>query len=94
MQAKWRVKLSSKAEKQVLKLDKKPFDAIMSYLKQLEFIDNPRSTGKALQGNLKGLWRYRVGNYRIICNIQDKELTIYAVDIDHRKNIYRHKVGN
>ena len=49
---------------------------------------NPRLHGKALQGEYSGLWRYRVGKYRIIANIQDETITILIVDIGHRSRIY------
>ncbi len=58
-------------------------------LKNLENTDNPRRQGKALAGNLKGLWRYRIGDYRLIVDIMDEELVIVAVDIGHRRDIYR-----
>jgi len=52
-------------------------------------MNNPRSKGKALSGNLKGLWRYRVGDYRVICQIIDNEVVILVVELGHRKEIYR-----
>ena len=58
-------------------------------VKNLEATDNPRLHGKALSGNLKGLWRYRIGDYRLIADIQDNELVIVAIDIGHRREIYR-----
>lgn len=54
-------------------------------VKNLETTDNPRLHGKALSGNLKGLWRYRIGDYRLIADIQDNELVIVAIDIGHRR---------
>ena len=51
-------------------------------------IGNPRTTGKALTGKLSGLWRYRTGNYRLICQIRDQELVILVITIGHRKDIY------
>ena len=51
--------------------------------------EDPRSRGKGLTGNLAGFWRYRVGNYRIIASIEDDELLILAINIDHRSRIYR-----
>lgn len=51
--------------------------------------DNPRSTGHGLAGPLSGLWRYRVGDYRIICDIQDHKLVVLVVEIGHRSDIYR-----
>lgn len=51
--------------------------------------DNPRLTGKALQGKLSGLWRYRVGDFRLLCRIEDNELIILVIEIGHRKEIYK-----
>ncbi len=83
------IKLSDEAYKQLRKLDKKTRMHILDYLEQLEVMENPRDKGKALVGNLKGLWRYRVGDYRIICVIKDIELEIKAIKIGHRKDIYK-----
>ncbi len=82
------VKISDEAYKQLVKLDKNIKKRILRYLEQLEDMENPRAAGKALVGELKGLWRYRVGNYRIICIIKDHNLEIKAIKIGHRKNIY------
>ncbi|WP_425474468.1 type II toxin-antitoxin system RelE family toxin [Staphylococcus gallinarum] len=54
-------------------------------------IENPRLHGKALQGELSGLWRYRVGKYKIIVEIQDNELIVLAIDIGIRGDIYNKK---
>lgn len=63
---------------------------ILSWInKNLINTKNPRIHGKSLKGEKKGLWRYRVGNYRIVANIQDKELIILIIDVGHRKDIYR-----
>ena len=51
--------------------------------------DDPRALGKALKGELGDLWRYRVGNIRIICDIQDNVLTILVVKMGHRKDVYQ-----
>ncbi|WP_432633080.1 type II toxin-antitoxin system RelE family toxin [Brachyspira sp.] len=56
--------------------------------KDFKKLENPRSKGKSLAGNLKVFWRYRVGDYRLICEILDNELIIYAIKISHRKNVY------
>jgi mRNA interferase RelE/StbE len=50
--------------------------------------ENPRTSGKALKGNLGGLWRYRVGDYRVLCEIQDAKLTVLALAIGNRREIY------
>ena len=62
---------------------------VLKALDELEGIEDPRSKGKALTGTLRGLWRYRVGDYRIICSIIDDELIIVAVEVGHRREIYR-----
>ncbi|WFE68466.1 type II toxin-antitoxin system RelE/ParE family toxin [Thiomicrospira sp. R3] len=51
--------------------------------------DNPRDYGRLLVGHLSGLWRYRVGNYRVICHIQEQELIILTTQISHRKDVYQ-----
>ena len=62
---------------------------IKSYIKKnLKDTDNPKLHGKALTGNLKGLWRYRIMDYRLIVDIQDEELVIVAIDFEHRSKIY------
>lgn len=83
------LKYSEKAMKQLKKLDKGTQKLILTWVgKNLENCDNPRIKGKGLTANRSGEWRYRVGNYRIICDIRDKELIILALSIGHRRNIY------
>jgi mRNA interferase RelE/StbE len=52
-------------------------------------LDDPRQTGKALKGPLGDLWRYRVGDYRIICDIQDRVLIVLVLQIGNRREVYR-----
>ena len=85
----WTIELDKRAGKQIIALAKKERDRVMTFLRRLADTDNPRATGKALQGRLAGYWRYRVGDYRIICQIKDGELTRLAIEIDQRKDIYR-----
>jgi len=85
----WIVEVKGKAAKTLTQIDKPIRNRIIDYLKQLEAVDNPRIQGKALTGKYSGLWRYRVGDYRLICQIKDKEIIILVLDIDHRKDIYR-----
>ena len=54
-------------------------------------LDDPRVRGKALVGNYIGLWRYRVGDYRILCDIKNDELCILVVDVGHRRDVYEYK---
>ena len=83
------LKYSERAMKQLKKLDKGTQKLILTWVaKNLENCDNPRIKGKGLTANRSGEWRYRVGNYRIICDIRDKELIILDLSIGHRRNIY------
>ena len=77
------------SKKQLKKLDSSISKRILDYLEQLELLDDPRSRGKALTSNLAGLWRYRVGDYRIFCRIYDDKLVITVIEIAHRSTIYR-----
>ncbi|WP_156285822.1 type II toxin-antitoxin system RelE family toxin [Oceanivirga salmonicida] len=84
----FKVIILPKAEKQLKKLDKTIYRIIVNYiLKNLIDTSNPRQNGKALKGKLNGLWRYRVGDYRILAEIKDNELIILLIEIAHRKNI-------
>lgn len=85
----WTVKLSDHAKRDLQKLDKTIQKRIVSFLQdRIHVTDNPRASGKALQGNLSGLWRYRVGDYRLLCRIEDEELIILVIGIGHRKEVY------
>lgn len=76
------------ALKSLKKMDKQVQRLIISYMDKIALLEEPRSRGKALSANLRGFWRYRVGDYRILCQIQDEKIVICVVDINHRKNIY------
>ncbi len=84
-----RLIIEKKAKKQLQKLDSSVRQRVSKFFDELETLENPRSKGEALVGNLGGLWRYRVGDYRIICEINDNELLIYAIHIAHRKEVYQ-----
>ena len=85
----WRVDFLESAKRELKKLDKRWQLAILDYLEdEIAGLDNPRNRGKALVGDKQGLWRYRVADYRIVCEIRDAELLIVAVTIGHRKNVY------
>ena len=58
-------------------------------VKNLLGTENPRQHGKALVGNLAGAWRYRIGEYRLLCHIDDGELVILALTVGHRREIYK-----
>lgn len=78
------VNFSAKALKQLKKLDSEIQSRIVDSMKSVSQLANPRSRGKLLVGNLSGLWRYRVGNYRILCQIQNEELVILVKEIYNR----------
>lgn len=84
------VKFISDCLKQLKKLDKGTASLITGWIrKNLEGTANLRQHGKSLTGDKSGRWRYRIGDYRLICNIQDKELVILALKVGHRKDIYK-----
>ena len=86
----WNVEFLATAKREPRKLDKRWQNAILDYLEdEIATLDDPRTRGKALQGDKKGLWRYRVGDYRIICEILDDQVVIAAITIGHRKDVYK-----
>ncbi len=86
----WTISYTASAKQSLKKLDKQIARRIIDYLdERVSTSDNPRSTGKALTGPLGSFWRYRVGDYRVICDIQDDRVIVLVVQIAHRKNTYR-----
>ena len=82
---------SKKAEKQFDKLDRYAQEQIAAYIKKY-FGDtghDPRSHGKPLTGKLQGYWRYEMGKYRLVCDIQDNICKVLAVRVGHRREVYR-----
>ena len=81
---------AKEAKKALKKLDKPILVMVKAWIeKNLTNTDDPRRNGKALRGKYSGYWRYRVGNYRLICEIRDRELVIILIDLGHRGEIYR-----
>lgn len=60
----------------------------MAYLREVEQLDDPRSRGKGMTAGLAGFWRYRVGDYRLICEIQDGLLRVLVLRVGHRSRVY------
>ena len=87
----WKIELSELAERELNKLDPQHSQRILKFLLQrVAKLEDPRSIGKALQGSRFGeLWRYRVGDFRIICKMEDDKLVVLVVGIGHRKGVYR-----
>ena len=84
----WTIKINSQASKYLKKVDKSVQQKIIMGINKLKEIEDPRKIGKALQGKYVGFWRYRLGDYRIICEIQDESITILVIKIGHRKEVY------
>lgn len=84
------IEVSERFEKEFKKLDKYTQKMIKVWIeKNLSNTENPRVFGKGLSADKAGLWRYRIGDYRLICEIIDKKLVILAFTIGHRKEIYK-----
>lgn len=83
-----KVVFQEKARKQLLKLDKAVTKRIIDYMAEVSALADPRARGKSLVGNLVGFWRYRVGDYRVLCRIRDEKLEVTVVEIGHRSNVY------
>ena len=82
----WSVLISDKAQKQLQNIGPGHRRVILTWLaKNIDGCDNPRVFGKALTANRTGIWRYRIGDYRILVDIQDDELVVMALQIGHRK---------
>jgi mRNA interferase RelE/StbE len=87
----WRVEFDDASLKFLSKLDKPTAKRIITFLRErVSVLDNPRSIGQALKGSkLGGFWKYRIGDYRIIADIEDGVLRILVVDIGHRRDVYK-----
>lgn len=86
----WTIEYTDTARRQLRKLDKQSARRILDYLDQrIAPLEDVRSLGKALRGPLGEFWRYRVGEYRIICELLDKQLRVLVVRVGGRKDIYR-----
>jgi mRNA interferase RelE/StbE len=87
----WAIEFTHTALRQLQKLDKSVQRRIWKYLNErLASLQNPRSTGEALQGERFGeFWRYRVGDYRLITKIEDDRLLILVLRVGHRREVYR-----
>lgn len=86
---KYKVEYSPKAIKSLRKLDKYTRNLIYAWIdKNLVDCENPGVHGKGLVENKSGQWRYRVGDYRLICEIKDEEIIILVLEIGHRREIY------
>jgi mRNA interferase RelE/StbE len=87
---KWQIEITRTAEKKITKLSRAAQKSIQRFLRErLLPAENPRQWGKPLRGEKRDLWRYRIGDYRLICDIQDEKIVILVIEIGHRKDVYR-----
>ena len=86
----YKVVFDDNIKKDLKKLDKQTLKVLFNWVeKNLHNTSEPRIKGKALVGNKKGYWRYRIGDYRLITRIEDTRLLIIAIKFKHRKEIYK-----
>ena len=85
----WTIEFDESAAKELRKLDRQMQREILNYLRQrIATSEDPRRFGKPLSRDLSGLWRYRVRDYRMVCNIEDDKLVVLVVRVSHRKDVY------
>jgi len=85
----WTASFDPRAFKELEKLDRTVQRRIVSLLQRLQGAEDPRKTGKPLHGERAGLWRYRVGDYRIVCSLDDESSSLRVMRVGHRKSVYR-----
>jgi mRNA interferase RelE/StbE len=86
----WTIEYTKTAATQLRKLDRPIAKRIIDYLDdKISALENPRSRGKSLSGPLGELWRYRIGDYRVICEIQNNIMRILVIEVGHRKQVYK-----
>jgi mRNA interferase RelE/StbE len=84
----WQVALKPRAKRQLAKLDRPVQQRLLEFMERLASRDDPRELGRALQGPHQ-LYKYRVGDYRLIAQLQDQALVVLVVKIGHRREVYR-----
>jgi mRNA interferase RelE/StbE len=86
----WKIEYLDAAQRNLDRLDRQAAKRIVDYMdNRIATAGDPRLYGKALTGNLSGLWRYRVGDYRVVCRIHDDTICVLVLDVGHRGDIYR-----
>lgn len=88
MTPRWHVETTEQFDRDFTKLDRAVQRRVVAYLEEVEALDDPRQRGKGLTANHTGVWRYRVGDYRILAQIIDNTLTVLTLKVDHRKDVY------
>lgn len=84
----WSLEYSEKSQKALKKLGRREADRITKALHEIAGLEDPRSRGHALAGKLRGLWRYRVEDWRVVARIEDQRIVIFVVTVGHRREVY------
>ena len=88
----WKVEITPGASAELKKLGSTEAKRILTFLfERIQGKENPRKVGESLKGNLREFWRYRVGDYRLLCRLEDNIVTIFVVRIRHRREVYKSK---
>lgn len=85
---KWRIEYTPRSAKALRRLDRVVAERVFNAVERLRDLDDPTTPCKALTGPLAGLWRLRVGDYRVILDVQRDQLVIVALDLGHRSSVY------
>ncbi|MDA3896621.1 MAG: type II toxin-antitoxin system RelE/ParE family toxin [Desulfobacteraceae bacterium] len=86
----WTVEISNVAERQIRKLDRPLQKRLLDWLHdRIQDCKDPRHFGEPLKGSHAGLWRYRIGDFRVLCEIQDENIIVLILAIGHRREIYK-----
>ena len=86
----WKIEFEQEAEKELARIDRQQAKQILKYLfERIATPEDPHRFGEALRFNLSGFWKYRIGNYRVICDIQDETVTVLVLRVGHRRKVYK-----
>lgn len=88
MSSRWHVETTSQFDREFKKLDQVMQRRVLAYLREIEGLDDPRQRGKGLTANHAGIWRYRIGDYRVLTQLVDTTLTVLALHVSHRRDAY------
>ncbi len=88
MTSRWSVETTDQFDRDYKKIDRAVQRRVIAYLEEVGTLDDPRQRGKALTANHAGVWRYRVGEYRILVQMLDNTLTVLALRVGHRRDVY------
>ena len=88
----WKVEITPDASAELKKIGAAEAQRVLKFLfKRIHGKENPRETGEPLKGNLREFWRYRVGDFRLFCRLEDSIVTVFVVHVGHRREVYKSK---